>query len=75
MTVWTAAMKTIMLCYQERNDKNGIILCYSFLQRFAGTTIVNLIEAYSQLSKTKLQLHLFQDSILKFTNTVRAPIQ
>jgi hypothetical protein len=35
----------------------------------------NLIEAYSQLSKSKFNLHLFQDNILKFTNAVRAPIR
>jgi hypothetical protein len=26
MSVWTAAMKTIMLCYQELHDQDGIIL-------------------------------------------------
>jgi hypothetical protein len=60
-----------MLCYQELHDKDGIILCYCFLQCFAGATIENLIKAYSQLSETNLQLHLFQDNILKFTKAVR----
>jgi hypothetical protein len=36
--------------------------------------IENLIEAYSLLSKNKLQLHLFQDNILKLTNAIRVPI-
>jgi hypothetical protein len=75
MTVWTSAMKTIMLRYQEVHDNDGVILLYCFLQHFAGTTIENLIKAYSQLSESKLQLHLFQDNILKFTNAVRAPIR
>jgi hypothetical protein len=67
-------MKTIMLCYQELHDNDGVVLWYCFLQHFAGTTKENLIEACSQLSETKLQLHLFQDNILKFTNAVRAHI-
>jgi len=75
MTVWTSAMKTIMLRYQEVHDNDGIILWYCFLQHFSGTTIENLIEAYSQLYENKLQFHLFQDNILKFTNAVRAPIR
>ena len=74
MTVWTSAMKTIMLGYQELHDNDGIALWYVFLQHFAGTIIENLIEAYYQLSESKLHLHLFQDNILKFTNAVRAPI-
>jgi hypothetical protein len=59
MSVWTAAMKTIMLCYQELHDQDGIVLWYCFLQHFAGTKVENLIEAYSQLSETKIQLSLF----------------
>jgi hypothetical protein len=50
-------------------------LLLEFEQHFAGTTIENLIEAYSQLSETKIQLHLFQDNILNFTNAVRNPIR
>jgi hypothetical protein len=75
MTFWTSAMKTIMLGYQELHDNDGIALWYCFLQHFAGTIIENLIEAYYQLSESKLHLHLFQDNILKFTNAVRAPIR
>jgi hypothetical protein len=75
MTVWTSAMKTIMLGYQELHDNDGIALWYCFLQHFAGTIIENLIEVYYQLSESKLHLHLFQDNILKFTNAVRAPIR
>jgi hypothetical protein len=75
MTVWSAGMKTLMLCYQELHDQDGVVLWYCFLQHVAGTTIENLIEAYSQLSETKIQLHLFQDNILNFTNAVRNPIR
>jgi hypothetical protein len=74
MSVWTAAMKTIMLCYQELHDQDGIILWFCFLQHFAGTTVENLIKAYSQLSETKIQLSLFQDNVLHFTNAVCIPI-
>jgi hypothetical protein len=62
MTVWTSTMKTIMLRYQELHDNDGIVHWYCFLQHFAGTTIENLVEAYSQLSETKLQVHLFLDN-------------
>jgi hypothetical protein len=75
MSVWTTAKKTIMLRYQELHDQDGVVLWYCFLQHFAGTTIENLIEAYSQLSETKIQLSLFQDNILNFTNAVRIPIR
>jgi hypothetical protein len=75
MSVWTAAMKTIMLRYQELHDQDGVVLWYCFLQHFAGTTVENLIEAYSQLSETKIQLSLFQDNVLHFTNAVRVTIR
>jgi hypothetical protein len=74
MSVWSVAMKTIMLCYQELHDQDGIVLWYCFLQHFAGTTIENLIEAYSQLSENKIQLSLFQDNVLDFTNAVCIPV-
>jgi hypothetical protein len=75
MSVWSTAMKTIMLRYQELHDQDGVVLWYCFLQHFAGTTIENLIEAYSQLSENKIQLSLFQDNVLDFTNAVRIPIR
>jgi hypothetical protein len=75
MSVWSAAMKTIMLRYQEVHDQDGVVLWYCFLQHFAGTTIENLIEAYSQLSENKIQLSLFQDNVLDFTNAVRIPVR
>jgi hypothetical protein len=70
MSIWSAAMKTKMLCYQELHHQDGVVLWYCFLQHFAGTTIENLMEAYSQLSETKIQLSLF----LNFTNAIRTPI-
>jgi hypothetical protein len=75
MIVWSAGMKTLMLRYQTLHDQDGVVLWYCFLQHFAGTTIENLIKGYSQLSETKLQLHLFQDNILNFTNAVHLPIR
>jgi hypothetical protein len=70
MSIWSASMKAIMLSFQELHDQDGIILWYCFLQHFAGTTIKNLIEAYSQLYETKIQLSLFQDNVLLFTNAI-----
>jgi hypothetical protein len=43
----------------------------TFLQHFSGTVVENLIEAYSQLSENKIQLSLFQDNVLNFTNAVQ----
>lgn len=51
-----------------------VSLWFCFLQHFSGTTIGYLIEAYSQLSEMKLQLHLFQDNVLNFMNAIRHPI-
>jgi hypothetical protein len=45
MNVWTAAMKTIMLCYHQ----DGIVLGFCFLQHFASTPIENF-----HLSEMKL---------------------
>jgi hypothetical protein len=73
-TVWTSTMKAIMSRFHELHDQDGVILWFCFLQRFAGTTRENLIEAYSQLSESKLQLSNFNGNILHFTNAVRAPI-
>jgi hypothetical protein len=67
-------MKTTMLRYQELHDQDSVVLWYCFLQHFAGTTIENLIEAYSQLSENKIQLSLFQDNVLDFTNAICIPI-
>ena len=50
MAMWTSTMKTIMLRYQDLHNNDGVVLWYCFLQYFAGTTIENLIQAYSQLS-------------------------
>jgi hypothetical protein len=58
MSVWSTGMKTLMLCYQELHDQDGVVLWY-----------------YSQLLETKLQLHLFQENILTFTNAIHNPIR
>jgi hypothetical protein len=63
-------MKAIMSKYQELHDNNGIILWFCFLQHFAGTTTENLIEAYSQLSESKLHLSNFNNNILSFTKAI-----
>jgi len=73
-TVWTATMKAIISHFQEQHDQDGIVLWFCFLQRFTGTTTENLIEAYLQLSESKLQLSNFHGNILNFTNAVRTPI-
>jgi hypothetical protein len=73
--VWSTNMKTTMSRYQELHDQDGVVLWYCFLTHFAGTTTENLIIAYSQLSETKLQLSLFQNNVLHFTNAIRTPIR
>jgi len=60
--------------YQELHDNDGIVLWFFFLQHFAGTTKENIIEAYSQLSETKLLLSLFNNHILSITNAIRTPV-
>jgi hypothetical protein len=56
MTLWTSNMKAIMQCYEELHDQDGVVLWFCFLTHFAGTTTENLIEAYSHLTETKIQL-------------------
>jgi hypothetical protein len=72
---WTPEMKVIMQRYQELHDQDGVLLFFLFLQHFAGTTTENLIEAYSQLSDSKLQLSLYQGNVLQFTNAIRVPVR
>jgi hypothetical protein len=74
-TIWTPNMKTIMLHYQELHDQDGVVLWFCFLKHFAGTTTENLIEAYSQLTASKLQLANFNGNVLQFTNSIRTPIR
>jgi hypothetical protein len=73
--VWTVTMKSIMSRFQEQHNNDGVILWFCFLQCFAGTTCENLIEAYSQLSESKLQLSNFNGNVLHFTNAIRAPVR
>jgi hypothetical protein len=51
-----------------------MVLWFCFLKHFAGTSTENLIEAYNQLSESKLKLSLYQGDVLQFTNAIRAPI-
>jgi len=73
-TVWTTTMKAIMPKYQEAHDKDGVILWFCFLKLFAGTSTENLIEAYSQLTETKLCLSNFNNNVLTFTNAIHTPV-
>ncbi len=67
-------MKVIMQRYQELHDQDVVLLFFLFLQHFAGTTTENLIEAYSQLSDSKLQLSLYQGNVLNFMNAIWVPV-
>jgi hypothetical protein len=74
-TVSTSNMKAIMHHYDELHDQDGVVLWFCFLNHFAGTTTENLIEAYSHLTKTKIQLFNFNGNVLQFTNYIRNPIR
>jgi hypothetical protein len=69
-SVWTSNMKPIMQHYYELHDQDGVVLWFCFLNHFACTTTENLIIAYSQLSKSKLKLSLFQNNVLLSTNAI-----
>jgi hypothetical protein len=73
MNVWSLTVQAIMDRYQENHDQDGVVLWFCFLQAFAGTTTANVIQANAMLLDSKLQLHLFNNNILNFTNYVRAP--
>ncbi len=72
--IWTTNMKHIMQRYDELYDQDRVVLWFCFLTHFAGTSTENLIEAYSHLTETKIQLSNFQGNVLQFTNFIRAPI-
>jgi hypothetical protein len=67
-------MKFIMSRFHELHNQDGVILWFCFLKRFARTTRENLIEAYSQLSESKLQLSNFNVNVLHLTNVIRIPV-
>jgi hypothetical protein len=71
---WTPNMKTTMQRYHKAHAKDGVILWYCFLTHFAGTSTENLIEAYNQLSESKLKLSLYNGNVLQFTNAIHAPL-
>ncbi len=71
---WSPEMKVKMQRYQELHNQDGVLLFFLFLQHFAGTTTEDLIDAYSQLSDSKLQLSLYQGNVLDFTNAIRVPV-
>ena len=75
MNVWSLAMQAIMNRYQEHHGQDGVVLWFCFLKEFAGTTTANVIQANAMLMDAKLQLQLFGNNILSFTNYVRAPIR
>jgi hypothetical protein len=67
-------MKVIMSHFHELHDQDGVILWFCFLQHFAGTNHENLVETYSQLLESKLQLSKFIGNVLHFTNAVHDPV-
>jgi hypothetical protein len=72
---WTPHMKAIMQKYHEVHGQDGVVLWYCFLHHFAGTSTENIIEAYSQLSESKVKLSLYQGNVHKFTNAIRVPLR
>jgi hypothetical protein len=75
MNVWSITMQAIMNRYQEAHEQDGVVLWFCFLQEFSGTTTANIIQANAMLLDAKLQLRLFRNDILNFTNYVRVPIR
>jgi hypothetical protein len=66
-------MLAIMSKYLENHDKDGVILYYCFIKHFAGATTENIIDAYQQLTESKVQLHLYKNDVEAFTNAIRIP--
>jgi len=75
MNVWSLTMQAIMNRYQEAHDQDGVVLWFCFLQEFSGTTTANIIQAHAMLLDAKLQLYLFGNDILKFTNYIHTPVR
>ncbi len=59
--------------YLENHDKDGVVLLYCFIKHFAGATKENIIDAYQQLTESKIQLTLFKNDVSAFTNAIRIP--
>jgi hypothetical protein len=72
---WTPPMKAIMQKYHEVHAQDGVVLWFCFLHHFAGTSTENIIDAYSQLSESKIKLSLYHGNVPKFTNAIRAPLR
>ena len=73
LSSWTPSMLAKMSKYLENHDKDGVVLLYCFIKHFAGATKENIIDAYQQLTESKIQLTLFKNDVSAFTNAIRIP--
>jgi hypothetical protein len=60
----------MMQLNHEAHEQDGVVLCFCFLKHCASRTNENLIEAFSQLSDSKLKLWQH----FKFINNFGAPV-
>ena len=72
---WTSTMITTMTKYLETHDNDGVVLLYCFIKHFAGASKENIIEAYQQLTESKVQLSLYKNIVPDFTNALRIPVR
>ena len=73
MSSWTPKLIATMSKYLEHHDGDGVVLLFCFIKHFAGASTENIIDAYQQLTESKVQLALYKNDVSAFTNAVRAP--
>jgi len=60
--------------YLECHDKDGVVLLYCFIKHFAGATKESIIDAYRQLTESRVQFSLYKNNIPDFMNAIRIPV-
>jgi hypothetical protein len=71
---WTPKMVSLMSKYLECHDKDGVVLLYCFIKHFAGATKESIIDAYRQLTESRVQFSLYKNNIPDFMNAIRIPV-
>ena len=70
MSAWSAFMTSTMSKYLESHDGDGVVLLYCFILHFAGASTESIIQAYQQLTETKIRYSIYKKDISAFTNAV-----
>jgi hypothetical protein len=70
---WTPDMIAFMSKYLEAHDGYGVVMLFCFIKHFAGATKENMIDAYQQITDSKIHLALYKNDVTAFTAAICIP--